>query len=123
MTQVAADALGLPLERCRFEGGDTMLPTIAAAVGSSGAGMISAAIHTAATNLRDQLVAQAVGDAQSPLHGADPSTVVVRDGRMMLRDQPESGESYDHLLQRNFLPDVEAAGAWSPRPRTPTTTG
>lgn len=114
MTQVAADALGLPVERCRFEGGDTALPTIASAVGSSGSGMISAAVHTAATHLRDQLVAQAVGDAQSPLHGADPSTVVVRDGRMTLRDQPSIGESYGDLLHRNFLPDVEAAGAWSP---------
>jgi xanthine dehydrogenase YagR molybdenum-binding subunit len=116
MTQVAADALGIPVERCRFEGGDTTLPTIAAAVGSSGAGMISAAVHTAATNLRDQLVAQATADSQSPLHGADPSTVVVQDGRMALRDQPNVGESYAELLHRNFLPDVEAGGAWSPSP-------
>ncbi|GAA3484993.1 xanthine dehydrogenase family protein molybdopterin-binding subunit [Streptomyces yanii] len=118
MTQVAADALGIPMERCRFEGGDTALPTIAAAVGSSGSGMISAAVHTAATNLRDQLVAQAVADSQSPLHGADPGTVTVQDGRMMLRDRPETGESYGDLLHRNFLPDVEAAGAWSPGPQT-----
>ncbi|MEU9119928.1 xanthine dehydrogenase family protein molybdopterin-binding subunit [Streptomyces sp. NPDC048506] len=118
MTQVAADALGLPVERCRFEGGDTMLPTIAAAVGSSGAGMISAAVHTAATNLRRQLVAQAVADAQSPLYGADPDAVTVRDGRMMLRDAPDTGESYGDLLHRNLLPDVEAAGAWSPSPES-----
>ncbi|MGW6359678.1 xanthine dehydrogenase family protein molybdopterin-binding subunit [Streptomyces sp. NPDC055092] len=116
MTQVAADALGIPVERCRFEGGDTTLPTIAAAVGSSGAGMISAAVHTAATNLRDQLVAQATADSQSPLHGADPSTVVVQDGRMALSDRPDVGESYAELLHRNFLPDVEAGGAWSPSP-------
>ncbi|KIZ16204.1 xanthine dehydrogenase family protein molybdopterin-binding subunit [Streptomyces natalensis] len=118
MTQVTADALGLPLDRCRFEGGDTTLPTIAAAVGSSGAGMISAAVHTAATNLRNQLVAQAIGDAQSPLHGADPATVTVRDGRMMLRDAPETGEGYAELLHRNVLPDVEATGAWSPSPES-----
>ncbi|MEU9116831.1 xanthine dehydrogenase family protein molybdopterin-binding subunit [Streptomyces sp. NPDC048483] len=118
MTQVTADALGLPFERCRFEGGDTTLPTIAAAVGSSGAGMISAAVHTAATNLRNQLIAQAVADAQSPLHGADPATIAVRDGRMMLRDAPGTGESYGDLLHRNFLPDVEAAGSWSPSPES-----
>ncbi|KPC58554.1 xanthine dehydrogenase family protein molybdopterin-binding subunit [Streptomyces chattanoogensis] len=118
MTQVTADALGLPVERCRFEGGDTTLPTIAAAVGSSGAGMISAAVHTAASNLRDQLIAQAVTDTQSPLHGADPGAVTVRDGRMMLRDAPETGESYGDLLHRNFLPDVEAAGSWSPSPQS-----
>ncbi|MFF4603026.1 xanthine dehydrogenase family protein molybdopterin-binding subunit [Streptomyces sp. NPDC001339] len=118
MTQVAADALGLPVERCRFEGGDTMLPTIAAAVGSSGAGMISAAVHTAATALRRQLVAQAVADTQSPLHGADPDGITVRNGRMILRDAPDTGETYGELLHRNFLPDAEAVGAWSPSPES-----
>ncbi|MFF9765268.1 xanthine dehydrogenase family protein molybdopterin-binding subunit [Streptomyces sp. NPDC014636] len=118
MTQVAADALGLPVERCRFEGGDTTLPTIAAAVGSSGSGMISAAVHTAAKNLRDQLIGQAVADAQSPLHGADPGAVTVQDGRMMLRDRPGTGETYGELLNRNFVPDTETMGAWSPAPQT-----
>ncbi|MFG2630205.1 xanthine dehydrogenase family protein molybdopterin-binding subunit [Streptomyces sp. NPDC048473] len=118
MTQVAADALGIPIERCRFEGGDTMLPTIAAAVGSSGSGMISAAVHTAATNLRDQLVAQAVADTQSPLHGADPDSITVRGGRMMPADRSDTSESYSELLQRNLLPDTEAMGAWSPSTQT-----
>ena len=60
MTQVAADALGVSAGRtCRFEYGDTDLPNVAAAVGSAGAGMISAAVHAAGTALRDQLIAQA----------------------------------------------------------------
>ncbi|MFI6061136.1 xanthine dehydrogenase family protein molybdopterin-binding subunit [Streptomyces sp. NPDC051286] len=116
MTQVVADALGISPERCRFEGGDTTLPTIALAAASAGAGMISAAVHTAATNLRDQLVARAIADPRSPLHGAAPSTVVVDDGRMALRGRPETGESYGELLDRKFLPDVEAVGVWSPAP-------
>ena len=37
--------------------------------------MVSAAVHDAATALRDQLIALAVADEQSPLHGADPATV------------------------------------------------
>jgi hypothetical protein len=49
-----------------------------------------------------------------PLHGADPGTVIARDGRLMLRDQPNTGESYSELLQRNFLADVEALGSWVP---------
>lgn len=114
MTQVAADALGLPVERCRFENGDTALPQIAAAVGSAGAGMISAAVHTAATALRDELIGRAVADAESPLHGADPGTVELRDGRMVLRDDARTGETYAELMHRQFLPDVEALGSWTP---------
>ncbi|MEU4092145.1 xanthine dehydrogenase family protein molybdopterin-binding subunit [Streptomyces sp. NPDC026673] len=114
MTQVAADALGLPAERCRFENGDTALPQIAAAVGSAGAGMISAAVHTAATALRDELIGRAVADAESPLHGADPEAVELRDGRMVLRDDAGTGETYAELMHRRFLPDVEALGSWTP---------
>jgi xanthine dehydrogenase YagR molybdenum-binding subunit len=114
MTQVAADGLGVPLDRVRFELGDTSLPNTSSAVGSAGAGMISAAVHTAATALRDQLVARAIADDKSPLRGADPGAVVVRDGRMVLRDQPETGETYGELLGRNFLEEVDALGSWNP---------
>ncbi len=114
MAQVAADGLSIPLDCVRFELGDTELPNTSSAVGSAGAGMVSSAVHTAATALRDQLVSRAVADARSPLHDADPSAVVIRDGRMMLRDQPEIGETYSELLRRNFLEEADALGAWNP---------
>ena len=64
MSQVAADGLGIPPDRVRFELGDTDLPNTSSAVGSAGAGMVSAAVHVAATALRDQLVAQAIDDSK-----------------------------------------------------------
>ncbi|MDI9887273.1 molybdopterin-dependent oxidoreductase [Streptomyces sp. HNM0645] len=111
MTQVAADGLGMGVDRCRFENGDTDLPDIAAVVGSAGAGMISAAVRAAATALREQLIKRAVGDPRSPLHGADPVDVVVRDGVMTAGT---ASDAYADLLQRNFQPDAEASGQWSP---------
>ena len=114
MTQVAADGLGVPFDRVRFELGDTDLPNTSSAVGSGGSGMVSGAVHTAATALRDQLIARAIADGKSPLHGADPGAVVVRDGRMVLRDEPETGETYGELLTRNFLEEVDALGSWNP---------
>ncbi|WP_406222303.1 xanthine dehydrogenase family protein molybdopterin-binding subunit [Streptomyces decoyicus] len=114
MTQVAADGLGVSVENVRFEYGDTDLPNVAAAVGSAGAGMLSAAVHTAVTTLRDQMIEQAVADPDSPLHQADPAAVVVRGGRMELRDEPGSGESYRDLMQRHFMTDMDALGSWQP---------
>ncbi|GAA5004738.1 xanthine dehydrogenase family protein molybdopterin-binding subunit [Streptomyces siamensis] len=111
MTQVAADGLGMAVDRCRFENGDTDLPNIAAAVGSAGAGMISAAVHSAATALRNQLIAKAVADPNGPLYGANPVDVVVQDGVMTAGT---ASESYVELLRRNFQPDAEASGAWKP---------
>ena len=69
--------------------------------------MVSAAVHAAATALRDQLVALAVADDDSPLHGADPAAVDVRDGRMALRDQPGDRR------------DLRRAAAAQPASRTP----
>jgi len=114
MTQVAADGLGISLDHARFDYGDTELPNTAAAVGSAGAGMVSAAVHAAATALRDQLVSLAVADDGSPLHAADPGTLVVRDGRIALRRDPDIGETYQELLRRNFLTDADALGSWNP---------
>lgn len=111
MTQVAADALGIPADRCRFENGDSDLPSIATAAGSAGAGMISAAVHSAATALRNQLVHRAVLDAHSPLHGVDPGEVAVRDGVMTAGSV---SDSYTDLLHRTSQPDAEASGTWSP---------
>jgi len=115
-TQVAADTLGLPMRAVRFEAGDTDLPNTSAVVGSAGAGMVSAAVHAAATALRDRLVAMAVADEGSPLHGADPAAIEVLDGRMRLRDRPGTGETYGDLMRRNRLADAEAEGSWSPPP-------
>jgi xanthine dehydrogenase YagR molybdenum-binding subunit len=116
MAQVAADALGVALGAMRSEAGDTGLPNSSPAVGSMGATMVSAAVHTAATVLREQLVAMAVADGGSALHGADPAAVIVTDGRMSLRRDPRTGETYAGLLQRNRLVDAEALGSWRPPP-------
>src|SRR6185436_3420561 len=82
MTQVAADALGLPLEAVGYKLGDSDLPNITSAVGSAGATMVSAAVLDAANALRSQLIAVAVADGQSPLRGADPAGVDAQDGRL-----------------------------------------
>jgi xanthine dehydrogenase YagR molybdenum-binding subunit len=116
MTQVGADALGVPLEAVTAGLGDTDLPNTSSAVGSAGATMVSASVHAAGSALRGQLVASAVADTGSPLHGADPAAVDVADGRMFLRDDPDTGETYGELLRRNRMTYAEDSGSWTPPP-------
>ena len=116
MTQVAADGLGIDLHNMRFEFGDTDLPTAGSPVGSNGAMMVSAAVYNAAIAVRDQLIALAVGDSQSPLHGADPARVMVAGGRMTLAGDTSTGETYSSLMQRHLMNDAEAIGSWDPPP-------
>jgi xanthine dehydrogenase YagR molybdenum-binding subunit len=116
MIQVGADALSLSVQSVGFRAGDTDLPLSSSAVGSAGAMMVSAAVHAAGHQLQAQLVAMAIADEASPLHGADPASVDVNDGHMGLHAQPGTGESYGELLQRNRMTYAEALGSWTPPP-------
>ncbi|HUG38815.1 MAG TPA: xanthine dehydrogenase family protein molybdopterin-binding subunit, partial [Candidatus Limnocylindrales bacterium] len=59
MTQVAADTLGLPLERVRFELGDTLLPKAPAHGGSLTMASIGSAVQAACAKARRQALARA----------------------------------------------------------------
>src|SRR5262249_30714772 len=114
LTQVAADALGVAMRGVRLEFGDTSLPGTGSPVGSNGAMMVSAAVHNAGIAVRGQLIALAVGDPQSPLHGADPAKITAAEGRLSLASG--AGEDYGSLMQRHRMVDAEAIGSWDPPP-------
>lgn len=67
MAQVAAEALGMSLENVRFELGDSTLPNAPIAGGSQSAASVGSAVHAAALNLRQKIIALAVSDSASPL--------------------------------------------------------
>ncbi|MBL1078755.1 xanthine dehydrogenase family protein molybdopterin-binding subunit [Nocardia sp. 2] len=114
MAQVAGDAMGLEFDSVRVDIGDSDYPNIAAAVGSMGAGMISAAVHTACGDLLAQVMELAIGDSASPLHGRIAAELEVHQGRLRVRANPAVGETYSALLTRHHLIDMEAIGAWNP---------
>src|SRR6201999_369235 len=70
MTQVAADALGFPLDYVRFALGDSSLPKAPVSGGSQSAASVSPAVRAASMQARDQLIAMAVADPGSTLSGA-----------------------------------------------------
>jgi xanthine dehydrogenase YagR molybdenum-binding subunit len=61
MSQLAADALGLPIERIRFDLGDTSLPENPISAGSMTAASTGPAVHAAALALRER-IAERGGD-------------------------------------------------------------
>jgi xanthine dehydrogenase YagR molybdenum-binding subunit len=101
MTQVAADALGLPLEKVRFELGDTEMPEAPVSGGSMTAASIGPAVHRACTAARDKLMALAVEDQASPLHGFNVSEVEVAGGWLRQRAAPERGEPVAAVIARH----------------------
>ena len=111
MTQVAADSLGLPLEKIRFELGDTNLPTAPNSGGSVAAGTVSSSIFLAAQDVWQKLIKVAVIDKKSPLYKAKPEDVTVEKGRLFLKSDPKKGEMFGELMKRGELTDIEGSGA------------
>jgi xanthine dehydrogenase YagR molybdenum-binding subunit len=114
MTQVAADALGLPMSRVRFALGDSRFPKAPSHSGSRTMASVGSAVFTASNMLRDRFIRTAVVDPGSPLSGARPDEVTVVDGRMTLTADAARGESYQDLLRRRGLPSLDSRQTWSP---------
>jgi xanthine dehydrogenase YagR molybdenum-binding subunit len=114
MTQVAADALGMPMGRVRFALGDSRFPEAPSHSGSRTMASVGSAVLTVANMLRDRFVRTAVVDPGSPLNGLRPEDVSVTDGRMFHTGEPSRGEGYQDLLRRRGWPTLDAEQTWSP---------
>ncbi|MGA5134900.1 xanthine dehydrogenase family protein molybdopterin-binding subunit [Streptomyces olivoreticuli] len=112
MTQIAADALGLPASRVRFRLGDSTLPTAPMHSGSKTLASVGSAVFTACSQLRDGLVRMAVVDPASPLYGADPAKVTVHDGVMSAPGR--GGEPYGDALRRHGRDSADSTRNWTP---------
>ena len=89
MTQVAADALGLPVERVRFALGDSRYPNAPSHSGSRTMASVGSAVFTVGNMLRDK----DRSGCRSPIrarrcNGVAPQDVTVADGRMFVGADP-----------------------------------
>jgi xanthine dehydrogenase YagR molybdenum-binding subunit len=85
MAQVAADALGLPIENISVKLGDSSLPQSPVEGGSWIAVSVSNGIVTTAGAIRDELLRLARRMPNSPLADAAPGEVALSDGRLVSR--------------------------------------
>jgi xanthine dehydrogenase YagR molybdenum-binding subunit len=107
MTQIAADALGLPVARVKFDLGDSKMPPAPVEGGSMTVASVGSAVHEAALAARHKVLALAGGDDGSPLHQAEADGVEAADGRLFLKKEPERGETYADILKRHKKESVE----------------
>jgi len=111
MTQVAADTLGLPLDRVRFELGDSTMPPAPLQGGSGLTAALGSAVHEACRQLLQAFVELAAGDAESPLRGCLVPDVTAADGRISPVHAAGTGETYTAILARHGLAELTADGA------------
>ncbi len=107
-TQHAAELLGLPMEKVRFEYGDSTLPAAGVAGGSSQTVSIALAVQEAGALLMQQLLTLSQKHKDSPLTGASAKDVQAINGGLYRKDLPQTGESFEAILRRAEKQFVEA---------------
>ena len=110
LAQIAADALGLDLDRVEFRSGTSDLPDAGIAGGSAHTATAGLAIHNAGAAVIAKLADLATRDQRSPLFGAGNAGVIARGGRLFRRDDETRSDSYADILARAGLAEVDAGG-------------
>ena len=116
LAQIAADGLGIDLDRLDFRSGSSDLPNAGIAGGSAHTATAGSAIHAAAAAVLAQLADLATGDEHSPLFGAGNAGVYARGGRLLRRDDEGRSESFSEILSRAGRTSVSAQGKASADP-------
>jgi xanthine dehydrogenase YagR molybdenum-binding subunit len=109
MTQVAADALGVPVEQVSFELGNSKMPEAPVSGGSTTVASVAPAVQAAASALRLKLLGIAAADQRSPLHEALPDEVGVENGWLYLLGEPGRRETMASIVARHGSGPVEAS--------------
>ncbi|KQT84065.1 xanthine dehydrogenase family protein molybdopterin-binding subunit [Aurantimonas sp. Leaf443] len=110
LAQIAADAIGLPIDAVAFNAGTSDLPDAGIAGGSGHTATAGMALHAAGADIVAKLAAIATQDEASPLFGAGNVGVVARDGRLMRRDDESRGESVSAIMRRAGVETIEGTG-------------
>jgi xanthine dehydrogenase YagR molybdenum-binding subunit len=114
MAQQAAAGLGIDPTMVEVKLGDSTLPKAPVSGGSQSSASVLPAIQDATTQLKLKLIALAIADSDSPLHGMTTTDVEVKDGRLISKKDASKADSLVELVARNGNKPVEAMGSAEP---------
>ena len=98
MTQIAADALGLPIEKVRFELGDSNMPPTPVSGGSQTASSTGSAVKQTCLAARNDLIALAIAGGVHA--GAGPDDLDLEDGFVVAKKDRSRREALGDLVKR-----------------------
>jgi xanthine dehydrogenase YagR molybdenum-binding subunit len=102
--------VGVPGARVRFELGDTSMPRAPVSGGSMTAASVGPAVQEACAALRRKIIAEAVADSRSAVHGLPADGVAIDDGQLVARDDTRRRESLsDFAARRGTAIEAEAS--------------
>lgn len=111
LAQIAADGLGLPLDKVEFHAGHSSLPSGGVAGGSGHTATAGGALHAAGDDVIRKLGEIAVADPASSLHGAGNLGLVARDGRLFIDGDESRSDAFTDILARAGLDTLSGEGS------------
>ncbi len=118
LTQIAADALGLELEKVTTKLADTTLPKAPVEGGSWTAASAGAAVQAACRALGKRLLSQAGSVPDKPLAGLSIDDVRFIGGRIESREDPSKSVTLKEIMAAAELDRLEAEETVRPNPLT-----
>ena len=111
LAQIAADGLGLSVDRIEFRSGTSDLPDGGVAGGSGHTATAGNALFSAGGDAVRQLVEIAANDPASPLFGAGNAGITAHDGRLFRADDESRSERFEDILARTNIAQIEGQGS------------
>ena len=111
MTQIAADTLGLPIEKVRFNLGDSSLPNAPVEGGSLTALTVGSAVRVVCEKLKMKLFSLAREIDNSPLRRLEFQAVSFADGNIYSRADHARAVSFRDAMRHAKLERLEAEGS------------
>ncbi len=117
LAQVAADTLGVPMDRVTVKLGDSSLPKAPVEGGSWTAASAGSATQLACLTARGKLFAAARGMSGSPLANVPLDRVLFHDGRIVLENDPSRSVAIADVMRAAKLDRIEAQETATPDQR------
>jgi xanthine dehydrogenase YagR molybdenum-binding subunit len=114
MKQLAAETLGLTLDRVTFDLGDSSMPDSPQAGGSGLTIALGSAVYAACRNLVEKCLDVVRRDTREPLHDSSLDDVTAADDGIHRNDDAQLRSSYVEIMARHGLEDVTADGESTP---------
>ena len=103
-TQLTASLTGLPIEKCKFELGDSLLPPGGVSGGSATAAGVGQALSEAASKLKENLIKYADG---TPLQGLAVGDVELRGDQLVAKNDPSKSVPIAPLITKTGRAYIE----------------
>ena len=114
LTQVGADALGLPMEDVTVKIGDSSLPDASVEGGSATAASAGSAVQGACHAVREKLFGYARKMDNSPLANASLDHVTFADGRIVLTSDPSRAVTFKEAMRAGGVDRIVEDGKGGP---------